>query len=184
MPPTKGRSVATPDEHAEHEACLAWFKTPSEERQVEKDADAELLRQLKAGAKNRSDERLRRLLLPPTRNPTRADHRQADRDLVGWQSIGFDADDVEPWLRAGAEPGDFDLVAELVGEGISPDRAGEQIEHLTTGERATVLDVARDFYRLYRTSEHRTLCEALDAAGVERVRGVRPSRLFRRRSGA
>lgn len=176
--------MAAPEDRSEDEACLAWFTTPSEARLVEKDADAQLLRELKAGTRNRSDERLRRLLLPPTRKATYADHRQAERDVVGWQSIGFDADDVEPWLRAGAEPGDFDLVAELIGEGISPDRAGEQIEHLATGERVTVLDVARDFYRLYRTSEYRTLCEALDAAGVERVRGVRPSRLFRGRPGA
>ncbi len=185
MPSTKGRSaVAAPEERAGDEALLAWFKTPTEERQAENEADAKLLRQLGVVTRNRYSERLLKLLLPPTRKETRADYKQAERDLVGWQSIGFDADDVEPWLRAGAEPGDFNLVAELVAEGVGPGRAGKQFQHLRTGERVTILEVARDFYRFYRTSNYRTLCEALDDAGVERVRGVRPSPLIRRRPGA
>ncbi len=88
--------MAAPEERAGDEALLAWFKTPTEERQAENEADAKLLRQLGVGTRNRYNERLLKLLLPPTRQATRADYKQAGRDLVGWQSSGFDADDVDP----------------------------------------------------------------------------------------
>ncbi len=76
-------------------------------------------------------------------------------------------------------PGEHELVAELVAEGITPERAGAQFRHARTGEMVTVLDVARDHFCGYGS-----LNDPLDEAGVPRVKGIRPSFLFRRRPGA
>jgi hypothetical protein len=168
--------VATPEEPAGQAAVLAWLRSPTEKQQAEHDALTGVRDYLTSDRQGPDPEFLR-LLLPPTRPATRDDYHRARHDLLGWQSLGYEIDDVRPWLRAGLEPNESGLAAELVAEGITPTRGMQQFEHPRTGERITVLDLARRFH-----IDFNSLNDALDDAGVERVKGVRPSRWSRRRS--
>jgi hypothetical protein len=168
--------VATPEEQAGQAAVLAWLKSPTDTQLAERDALTGVRDYLTSDRKGPDSEFLR-TLLPPTRPATRDDYHRARHDLLGWQSLGYDIDDVRPWLLAGLEPGEPSLAAELVAEGITPTRAKQQFEHPRTGERITVLDIARRFH-----IDFDSLNDALDDAGVQRVKGMRPSRW--RRSGA
>lgn len=172
--------MATPEEQAENEKLLAWLKAPSEQQQAEYDDLTEMRRHLGVGlpsreAARRDFEAFARALLPPTRKASRDDWRHAERNVTGWYSIGYEPDDVRPWLRAGVDPSEYDVVAELVAEGITPERATVQFQHPRTGEQVTVLDVARRFLE-----DFSSISDALDDAGVERVKQPRPSYLFRR----
>jgi hypothetical protein len=168
-------TMATPEERAEFAAIEAWLKTPSEARQTEQDDLAGLRDYLRADRRG-FDPAFLRLLLPPTRRATAEDFRQAERDIVGWQGLGYGIEQARRWLESGTEPHEYWLVQELVAEGISPVRAAQQFEHPKTGERTTILDIARRF-----RDEFETLNDALDDAEIERVKGERPSNWFRRR---
>ncbi len=174
--------MATPEERAENEALLAWLRSGSAHGL---DPDEQRVKQYLLQGKNERQplDDLTRTLLPPTRKATGRDIRQARGDAEGWRSLGYDAEDVRPWLRAGLEPADHDLAGDLVAEGITPQRAGEQFKHPRTGELVTIIDVARNRYRMTidRTYAFASLNDALDDAGIERVKQPRPSRLFGRR---
>lgn len=181
--------MGTEQEKAEQAALLRWLKEGSPQKRAEDAETARIRRNVMGDAGSREFyqrefKRFVKALLPPTRKATPHDYRQAERNVTGWQSLGYDVPDVQSWLRAGVDPGEYMLVADLVEEGVTPEMASEQFTHPRTGERVTILDVAHTFYANYRHNAFHTLCEALDDAGVERVRGVRPSRLFRRGQGA
>lgn len=173
------------DNEKEEEArLLAYLQTPSEEAKSEADELADirdnLFRQTSwkgpPGPRPGSiTDGIVRLFLPPTRRAKGRDWCDARRWRQEWTWAGFTrAEDIRPWLFAGAAPDEAGIVADLVSEGIVPARAGVQFEHPVTGERGTILDVARreydrsDFYRL-------SLSDALDEAGVERKRKPKPS---------
>jgi len=180
--------VASEQEKAEQAALLRWLKESSAQKRAEDDEPAAMRRNLMGSGSHefyqREFDKFAKELLPPTRKATAHDFRQAERNVTGWQSLGYDAPDVQPWLRAGIDPGEYQLVADLVAEGVTPEMLSQPFTHPRTGERVTILDVAHSFYANYRHSEFRTFCEALDDAGIERVRGVRPPRLSRRGQGA
>jgi len=180
--------VASEQEKAEQAALLRWLKEGSPQKRAE-DAETAAMRRNLMGSGSREFyqrefAKFVKALLPPTHKAKAHDYRQAERNVTGWQSLGYDVPDVQPWLRAGIEPGEYDLVAELVAEGVTPEMLSQPFTHPRTGERVTILGVAHSFYGNYRHSEFRSLCEALDDAGVERVPDVRPSTLFRRGQGA
>jgi hypothetical protein len=161
----------------EDAAILAWLRMPSKEKDVERAEDREIRRYLESTyTHDRDREELLRLLMPRRRKTSRDDLQTASRDRRYWEDLGYTASDVRPWLRSGAQPGDHQLVAELVAEGITATRAGEQILHPRTGATTSILDIARDWPRT-----HRSLGAALDDAGVERTRSYRPSALYRPR---
>jgi len=116
--------------------------------------------------------RLERLLLPPSRPFTRQDVESAGAWAQSWEDYSFTYSEVESWLRCGLYPSESSLAASLVGEGITPDRLSEPVTHPDTGERLTVLDVARRMPEARAYNRDATLCDLLDQAGVERTRGT------------
>jgi hypothetical protein len=175
--------MVRPEEQAENDALLAWLRSGSASRP---DPGEQKVKDylLQGRREKRPLDELTRALLPPTRKATGHEIEQARRASVGWTSLGYGVEEVRPWLRAGVDPRDHELVAELVSEGITPDRAGKQFQHPRTGELLTILDVARSFYIRYRTGDFSSLSAALDDAGIERVKRPRPSLLPRRHGSA
>jgi len=175
--------VATDQERAETKRLLHWLREGSAQKQVEDAVTAGIRRYLLRGQHERRPvDDYTRALLPPTRKATGHEIRAARDDATGWRMLGFTLEQVRQWLRAGIEPHDYELVADLVEEGITPDRLDQQFTHPRTAERTTILEVALRFRRTYHFGQLGSLCEALDDAGIERVRGQRPSRVFRRRA--
>lgn len=165
---------------------LEWLKTVSPEKRALEEEATELREALGSGdaCEKRETATFVKALLPPTRPATAYDYQQARRWVAGWHSLGYCVSDVRPWLRAGVEPGDHEMVAELVAEGIRPQMLSRFFEHPRTGEHVTILRVAQSFFADFCDGAFTTLCQALDDAGVERVRGARPSWVLRRaRSG-
>lgn len=112
---------------------------------------------------------MERLLLPQTRPYTREDVGRARQWARQWEDYSFPNHEVDTWLKAGLEPGDACLAAQLVEEGIEPFRLTERLEHPRTGEQLTILTLVRQAPT--RAGELRTgLCGLLDEAGVERTR--------------
>lgn len=171
--------MTSPDDRAADQEILNWFTRPASSEDDHKREDEAIRQYLLRGRRQRQPlTALTRLLLPPTRRATGHEVAQARRNELGWVSIGFGVDRVGPWLRAGAFPHEYNLVADLVAEGIFAPRVSEQFEHPRTGERVTVLDVAREFFRTLGVNDFRSLSEALDDAGVERTKGQRPTARF------
>lgn len=115
-----------------------------------------------------------RSLLPTNRRWTADDVREAKSRAVWWSDYGFSPDEIRTWLAAGAQPWEASLVAELIGEGFAPGDLSRQISHMTTGELVTPLDVARQLPAQRAYFHGKTLCDLLDEAGFERIRGTRP----------
>jgi len=115
---------------------------------------------------------LERLLLPTSRAFTKDDVQRAKNCAASWDEYGFEVHEVRTWLRSGLEPGDADMAASLIEEGITPSRLMEQFTHPSTGERTTILDVARGLPQVRAYDASKTLCNVLDDAGIERVRGA------------
>lgn len=108
-----------------------------------------------------------RALLPPTRQATSADWREARRQAEHWAGYRFSAHEVRLWLAAGLEPVDADLADELLTEGIDPTRAKEMVQDPDSGEHLPITELCR---RHYHSTKSDSLLEILDAAGVERQR--------------
>jgi hypothetical protein len=117
------------------------------------------------------DDAIVQALLPENREPVMADRELALRNAPGWRAAWLGSDQVRAWLRAGAHPEEAELVVALLVEGITEDRAGEVVTHPDTGERMTVLDLAR---REHQPRHPRLLQRALD--DVQVCRDPRPYR--------
>jgi len=175
--------LVTDQERAETKRLLHWLREGSAQKQVEDEDTAGIRRYLLRGQRERrSLDDYTRALLPPTRKATGQEIRAAHDDAAGWRMLGFTLEQVRQWLRAGIEPHDYELVADLVEEGITPDRLDQQFTHPRTAERTTISEVALRFHRADHFGQLGGLCEALDDAGIERVRGQRPSHMLRRRA--
>lgn len=115
-------------------------------------------------------------LLPRERKATRPDWLSARSWAQNWWSLGLSLQEVESWLAVGVSGSEDHLVDELVGEGIDPQRSTSLCSHPETSLPSSILEVAREFLR----SPYLPLAQALDAAGVERTPGLRPSQLVDR----
>jgi len=113
------------------------------------------------------DDAIVQALLPANREPEPEDRELAYVNAPLWHTARLSPEMVRAWLGAGAHPEEAYLVSALLQEGISHERADELVTHPDTAERLTVLDLAR---REHRAFQSRYLQDALDAAGVERLR--------------
>jgi hypothetical protein len=111
------------------------------------------------------DDAIVQALLPTNREPEMEDRELALRNAPGWRSAWLGSDQVRAWMRAGAYPEEAALVVALLVEGITDARADELVTHPDTGERMTLLDLAR---REHRPRQPRALQQALDDAEVRR----------------
>jgi hypothetical protein len=111
------------------------------------------------------DDAIVQALLPTNREPEMEDRELALRNAPGWRAAWLGSDQVRAWLRAGAHPEEAELVVALLVQGITDDRADEVVTHPDTGERMTVLDLARHEHRPFLP---RALQQALDDAQVSR----------------
>ena len=125
------------------------------------------LRPARRGARPVIDDAVVQALLPENREPDLEDRELALRDAPSWRSAGLSPDLVRAWLRAGAYADEAHLATALLAEGVTPDGATQLVTHADTGERLTVLDLAR---REHRALQPLALEAALDGAGVERQR--------------
>lgn len=119
---------------------------------------------------------LERVFLPENRPFTGLDAQNARNFAAAWEEFDYTADAARGWLKAGLEPHESTLATLLEAEGIRPWMLREVIEHPDTGERLTILDVARRAPQTYVYDKDKTFCDVLDDAGVER-----PERTGRRR---
>lgn len=97
--------MATPEERAENEALLAWLRSGSAGR-LDPTNSASSNTCCRAKNERRPLDDLTRALLPLTRTATGNDIREAHWWAEGWRSLGYDADQVRPWLQAGLESAD------------------------------------------------------------------------------
>jgi hypothetical protein len=122
-------------------------------------------RVLPRGARPVIDDAVVQALLPVNREVEPADRDLALTHAPQWRSARLSSGQVRAWLRAGAHPEEAGLVAALLMEGITPDRGADVVTHPDTGERMTVLELARLEHRPARPQR---LQDALDDAGVKR----------------
>jgi len=173
--------VANHNQRSADDALRAWLEAGSDDP---RDVCDERLKQylLEGRRERRPIDPLTKSLLPPTRNATGQNIEDARRWAGGWAALGYRVDEVRRWLRAGAQPHDYELAADLESEGITPEQAGEQFQHPRTGELVTIFRVARDqvsFLRIY--DNFRSLNDALDDAGIERTKPPRRHNVNRHR---
>lgn len=121
---------------------------------------------MRRGARPIIDDAIVQALLPTNREPEAEDRELALANAPAWRTERLTPEMVRTWLRAGAHPDEAHLASALLREGITPDLADEVVTDPDTGERVTILDLARPLHRAFR---HRLLAELLDAAGVERA---------------
>ncbi len=170
------------EERARDAALLAYLREPTTERaqddQEVQEVRANLLRGVLPRRPPRTDDAFVRALLPRNRRATGPYWGEARLAARDWRKAGVTAEEVGAWLATGAYPEEGALVALLLLEGITAQRAGRAFQHPVTGEQVTILDVARDELsgKPWGTAD---LCRALDEAGIERQR--RPGAAGRRR---
>lgn len=170
----------------EDDPTLRWLKARTDRDRAEQDEIAEMRRRLTAGMPlaGTDDEELTRLkkfmcgnlppsdltraLLPPTRRATRQDHREAEANARAWHDYRFEAPEARAWLEAGIYPDEVGLVRDLIEEGISQADLNLIVTHPDTGERLTILEVARR-----SQLDHRDLCATFDACRIEQHRQPR-----------
>jgi hypothetical protein len=172
--------MASPEDKAEQDRLLDWLRTPTGQAAEDDDLAATIRRNLSARNPSRGrpgpawrgrapDDAFVRALLPPTRQADRGDWDDARQWAGGWRDAGVSADQIGAWLRAGVGPHEGALAGLLLWEGISSVRATEVYSHPNTAQPMTVVELARDGTR-YWDHTGTALCEALDAAQVERER--------------
>ena len=113
------------------------------------------------------DDAIVQALLPTNREPEMEDRELALLHAPSWRAAWLSSDQVRAWLRAGAHPDEADLVVALLLEGITVDRGDELVTHPDTGERMTLLDLARRDHHPFRQEALRL---ALDDAQVTHER--------------
>lgn len=165
---------------------LRWLQTKNDHDRAEQDEVDAFRQALTAGTRraDADDEEITQMkkfmrgqlppfdliqaLLPPTRPATRADRRAAEANAREWGDYRFTSGEIRAWLAAGVHPDEAALVRDLIEEGISPDGLQLVVTHPDTGERLSILDVARSSHL-----SHRNLCAALDDCKIERTRQPR-----------
>ena len=163
------------DERGEEEALLSWLRMPSP-RTSDDDLAETIRRNLRSRKPARRgqrptapDDEVVRALLPTTRRAQRHDWDQARVWAMDWRAAKLEAEEVREWLAAGAAPNEGALVGMALLEGVTTKIAQQVYTHPDTGELLTALDIVRRTPLSWGRSWDE-LCDALDAAGVERKR--------------
>ncbi len=119
------------EERARDAALLAYLREPMTERaqddQEVQEVRANLLRGVLPRRPPRTDDAFVRALLPRNRRATGPDWQEARSAARDWRNAGATAEEVGAWLAAGAYPEEGALVALLMREGITVQRAGPRV---------------------------------------------------------